>query len=423
MTACSNIEIITFGCRLNTSESEMMGRLAREADLKNTVIVNTCAVTMEATRQARQAIRRARRDRPDAKIIVTGCAAQIDPERFANMTEVDVVLGNNEKLRASSYSRSLASSPPRVHVNDIMKVTEAPYHQIESFPGRTRATVQIQNGCGHRCTFCVIPYGRGNSRSVPVDTVLEQVRRFVDNGIHEVVLTGVDLTAYGRDLPGRVTLGGIMAKILHHVPTLRRLRLSSIDFIEVDDELFRLIAENDRVMPHLHLSLQSGDNLILKRMKRRHTREEAVHFCLRVREARPEVTFGADLIVGFPTETETMFRNTCGLVDQCGLTWLHVFPFSPRPGTPAARMPQLSGKIIKDRARRLRNKGASNVQAHLAHYGRRQGELLLETDRRGKLADFTTLRLDEPCGGEPGTLLQVYVTGYAFNELTGVPAA
>lgn len=422
MTARSNIEIITFGCRLNAFESEMMRLRAREANLEDAVIVNTCAVTAEAARQARQAIRRARRDRPDAKIIVTGCAAQIEPARFAGMMEVDAVLGNDEKLRASSYSHSITDPRRRVQVNDIMQVTETPYHQIDSFRGQTRAAVQIQNGCDHRCTFCVIPYGRGNSRSVPADTVIGQVRRFVDNGIHEVVLTGVDLTAYGHDLPGQMTLGRITAEILDRVPALHRLRLSSIDFIEVDDELFRLIAENDRVMPHLHLSLQSGDNLILKRMKRRHTREQAVRFCSRVREARPEVTFGADLIVGFPTETETMFKNTCDVTDECGLTWLHVFPFSPRPGTPAARMPQLPGKIIKERARRLRNKGASHVQAHLARYGRRQGELLLETERRGKLADFTPLRLEEPCGGEPGTLLQVHVTGHAFNELTGVPA-
>ncbi len=422
MTAPQDIDVITFGCRLNAFESEVMRNHARSVGLDRAVIVNTCAVTAEATRQARQTIRRVRRKHPDAPIIVTGCAAQIEPERFANMDEVDLVLGNDEKMRSESFSHALVSSDVRMHVHDIMQVTETAHHLIDSFEGRARAAVQIQNGCDHRCTFCIIPYGRGNSRSVPAGAVIDQVRRFADNGLHEVVLTGVDLTAYGRDLPGQLTLGRLVTKILQHVPALKRLRLSSIDSIEVDDELFRLITENERVMPHLHLSLQSGDNLILKRMKRRHTREDAIVFCAAVRDTRPEVTFGADLIVGFPTETAEMFANTLDLVDECGLTWLHVFPYSPRPGTPAARMPQVNGAVIKERSQRLREVRARRVEAHLEHYRGHTADVLMETNSQGRLADYTKLRLAEPDEHAPGRLMAVRVTGLSQNELTGVPA-
>jgi threonylcarbamoyladenosine tRNA methylthiotransferase MtaB len=423
VTTSQDIDVITFGCRLNAFESEVMRDHARRAGLDRAVIVNTCAVTAEAARQARQTIRRARRENPHAQIIVTGCAAQIEPERFADMSEVDLVLGNEEKMRPASFLHAFVSSNVRMHVQDIMRVTETAPHLIDSFEGRVRAAVQIQNGCDHRCAFCIIPYGRGNSRSVPVGTVIDQVRRFVDSSYYEIVLTGVDLTAYGRDLPGQATLGRLVGQILNHVPDLQRLRLSSIDSIEVDDELFRLITDNERVMPHLHLSLQSGDNLILKRMKRRHTREDAIAFCVSVREARPDVTFGADLMVGFPTETEAMFESTLDLVEACGLTWLHVFPFSPRPGTPAEHMPQVDGGVIKGRARHLREVGAQMVEAHLARYRNRTARVLMETDTHGRLADFTKMRLANPFVAEPGTLMTARFNGFSLEELTGVPAS
>ncbi|MFP4004563.1 MAG: tRNA (N(6)-L-threonylcarbamoyladenosine(37)-C(2))-methylthiotransferase MtaB, partial [Alphaproteobacteria bacterium] len=344
-------DIITFGCRLNTYESEVMRAHAGEAGLEDAVIVNTCAVTAEAVRQARQAIRRARRNRPGARIIVTGCAAQIDPGRFARMPEVDSVLGNEEKLHARTFEEiGRTGVNEKVRVNDIMSVRETAGHLVPGFEGRTRAFVQVQNGCDHRCTFCVIPYGRGNARSVPAGAVVEQVRALVANGYREVVLTGVDITSYGTDLPGRPRLGSLVARILKLAPELERLRLSSIDSVEADETLVDLVANEKRLMPHLHLSLQSGDNMILKRMKRRHAREDAILLCERLHRARPDIVFGADLIAGFPTETEEMFRNTLRLVDECGLTWLHVFPFSPRPGTPAARMPQLDGATIRARA-------------------------------------------------------------------------
>jgi threonylcarbamoyladenosine tRNA methylthiotransferase MtaB len=355
-------KLVTFGCRLNAYESEVMRAHAAAAGLEDAVIINTCAVTAEAERQARQAIRRARRDAPDARIIVTGCAAQIDPAGYAAMDEVDQVLGNAEKLRAESF----AGTPEvRVLVNDIMAVGEAAPHLIKGFEERTRAFVQVQQGCDHRCTFCIIPYGRGNSRSVPMGLVVEQVRALARAGVAEVVLTGVDITSYGGDLPGRPSLGRMVRRLLAQVPELNRLRLSSIDAVELDDDIFRLLAEEPRFMPHLHLSLQSGDDLILKRMKRRHLREDALRLIARARAARPDVVLGADLIAGFPTETEAMFENSLRLIDDGGLTHLHVFPYSARPGTPAARMPQVPVAERRARAARLRRAGEAALGAFL----------------------------------------------------------
>ena len=345
------VEIVTFGCRLNTYESEVMRREAEAAGLggldDGAVIFNTCAVTGEAVRQARQSIRKARRDRPNARIIVTGCAAQTDPASFAAMDEVDLVLGNEEKLSAQNY-RALpdfgVNDTEKARVNDIMSVRETAAHMVDAIEGRARAFVQVQNGCDHRCTFCIIPYGRGNSRSVPMGAVVEQVRRLADNGYAEIVLTGVDMTSYGADLPGSPKLGRLVKTILRQVPDVRRLRLSSIDSIEADEDLLEAIAGEPRLMPHLHLSLQAGDDMILKRMKRRHLRDNSIRFCAEVRKLRPDIVFGADIIAGFPTETEAMFQNSLDIVEECGLTHLHVFPFSPRAGTPAARMPQLAAK-------------------------------------------------------------------------------
>ncbi len=361
----SDIEIITFGCRLNAYESEVMREHASAAGVTDAVIVNTCAVTAEAVRQARQAIRKARRDRPDAKIVVTGCAAQIDPDRFAAMDEVDRVIGNQEKMQAATFQGLCVEDSEKIAVNDIMSVTETAGHLIEGFGNRARAYVQIQNGCDHRCTFCIIPYGRGNSRSVPAGEVVAQVRRLVENGYAEIVLTGVDMTAYGADLPGDMTLGKLVRSVLKLVPELPRLRISSIDSIEADPALIAAIAEEERLMPHLHLSLQAGDDLTLKRMKRRHARADSVAFCAAMRKARPDIVFGADIIAGFPTETEAMFANSLSLVDDCGLTFLHVFPFSAREGTPAARMPQVNGAVVSRRAADLRAKGVAALKGHL----------------------------------------------------------
>ncbi|MGI9464801.1 MAG: tRNA (N(6)-L-threonylcarbamoyladenosine(37)-C(2))-methylthiotransferase MtaB, partial [Aestuariivirgaceae bacterium] len=341
-------QVITFGCRLNTYESEVMRSHAKACGLDDAVIINTCAVTAEAQRQARQAIRRARRDNPDSRIIVTGCAAQIDPDGFAGMDEVDHVLGNEEKLQAESYAFGVEREE-KVQVNDIMSVTETAGHLIDGFAGRTRAFVQIQNGCDHRCTFCIIPFGRGNSRSVPAGDVVRQIQVLLENGYKEIVLTGVDITSYGADLPGTPSLGNLVRRILKTVPALPRLRLSSIDSIEADAELMAAFAEEDRLMPHVHLSVQSGDDMILKRMKRRHLRADSIAFCNELRDLRPDVVFGADIIAGFPTETEEMFDGSLRLVEECGLTFLHVFPYSARPGTPAARMPQVPGDIVKRR--------------------------------------------------------------------------
>ncbi|MDA0338542.1 MAG: tRNA (N(6)-L-threonylcarbamoyladenosine(37)-C(2))-methylthiotransferase MtaB [Proteobacteria bacterium] len=359
----SGPELITFGCRLNTLESEVIRSQAQSAD--DTIIVNTCAVTASAVRQARQSIRSARRRRPDAQIVVTGCAAQLDPTAFANMPEVDRVLGNQEKLQPASLDFGVAMSE-RVQVNDIMSVTETAGHLVDGLDGRTRAFVQVQNGCDHRCTFCIIPFARGNSRSVPMGAVIDQCRRLIDNGYQEIVLTGVDITAYGTDLPGSNSLGTLVQKILMALPDLPRLRLSSIDSVEVDAPLLDAITSETRLMPHLHLSLQAGDDMVLKRMKRRHNREQSVAFCDSIRAARPDVVFGADLIAGFPTETDAMFENTLNAVDEAGLTYLHVFPYSSRPGTPAAKMPMVPGELVRERAARLRAKGQERKAAFFA---------------------------------------------------------
>jgi threonylcarbamoyladenosine tRNA methylthiotransferase MtaB len=389
-------EVITFGCRLNSFESEVMRGHAEAAGLSDTIIVNTCAVTAEAERQARQAIRRARRERPEANIIVTGCAAQIDPAAYAGMAEVDQVLGNSEKMDAASF---LGQSGP-VLVNDIMSVRETAGHLqqghfVEGLEGRARAFLQVQQGCDHRCTFCIIPFGRGPSRSVGIGAIVDQARALVDNGCSEIVLTGVDITSFGGDLPGKPTLGEMMRRLLQSVPDLQRLRISSIDAVEVDDDLFDLIANEPRLMPHLHLSLQAGDDMILKRMKRRHTRSDAVEFCARVRAVRPDVVFGADLIAGFPTETDEMFENTLALVEDCGLTYLHVFPYSERGDTPAAKMPPVDKTVRKARAARLRAKGEAALEKYLADQVGRSDAVLMETPTRGRTRGFASVEIED----------------------------
>jgi threonylcarbamoyladenosine tRNA methylthiotransferase MtaB len=356
-------EVVTFGCRLNTYESQVMKDLAMQAGLDNAIIINTCAVTSEAERQARQTIRKLRRENPDAEIIVTGCGVQINPEKYADMPEVSRVIGNDEKMQAASYAKDIDHE--RVLVNDIMSVKETAAHLISGFDGKARAFVQIQNGCDHRCTFCTIPYGRGNSRSVPVGEIVNQIKILIENGYPEIALTGVDITAYGADLPGKPTLGQMVRRLLNLVPNLKRLRLSSLDPVEMDEDLWDLIATEPRLLPHLHMSLQAGDDMILKRMKRRHLRNDAIGFCKKARELRPDCVFGVDLIAGFPTETEEMFQNTLKIVEDCDLTFLHVFPYSPRPGTPAARMPQVTSSTIKERAALLREKGQHAIKAHV----------------------------------------------------------
>ncbi|MGB6767309.1 MAG: tRNA (N(6)-L-threonylcarbamoyladenosine(37)-C(2))-methylthiotransferase MtaB [Methyloceanibacter sp.] len=411
----SDIEIITFGCRLNAYESEVMRKHAADADLEGAVIVNTCAVTQESVRQARQAIRKARREHPEAKIVVTGCAAQIDPAHFAAMEEVDHIIGNHEKTEAATFRGLGCGDTERVKVNDIMSVKGTAGHLIEGFGGQARAYVQVQNGCDHRCTFCIIPYGRGPSRSVPAGEVVAQVRTLVANGYAEIVLTGVDITAYGADLPGEMTLGKLVTKILKLVPELTRLRLSSIDSVEVDDALLKAIAEEERLMPHLHLSLQAGDDLTLKRMKRRHFRADAVSFCEQVRRLRPDMVFGADLIAGFPTESDAMFAGSLSLVDDCGLTFLHVFPFSARPGTPAARMRQLHGAVIAERAAALRKRGVAALRRHLENAKGRHIQVLMESVGRGRAGDFTPVAIEAPAGGPK--LLDAVVSGHDGSAL------
>jgi threonylcarbamoyladenosine tRNA methylthiotransferase MtaB len=403
----NGVEILTFGCRLNAYESEGIRARAKDAGLEDAIIVNTCAVTAEAVRQSRQAIRKARRENPSTQIIVTGCAAQIEPETYAAMPEVTRVLGNQEKLEAKSYARDFLVDAPRVIVNDIMAAKETAPQFVDRFPEHTRAILQVQNGCDHRCTFCIIPYGRGNSRSVGAGAVVEEARRLVAAGYNEIVLSGVDLTAYGADLPGSPTLGALTARILKHVPELARLRLSSIDSIEADETLLRLIGDEERLMPHFHLSVQSGDNLILKRMKRRHTREDTIAFCDTVRRLRPDVAFGADLIAGFPTETDIMFQNTLALVDEAGLSYLHVFPFSPRDGTPAARMPQLPKQTIKERARMLREKGEAAFAARLAKLVGTEQELLVEKRSLGRTRCFASVAF--AANAEPGRLIRTRI--------------
>jgi threonylcarbamoyladenosine tRNA methylthiotransferase MtaB len=427
----ADVEILTLGCRLNAYESEAMRALAGEAQLANAVIVNTCAVTGEAVRQARQTIRRARRERPDAEIIVTGCAAQIDPASFAAMPEVSRVIGNAEKMRAEHFR----DAHERVSVSDIMAVRETAHHLIDGFHDRTRAYVQVQNGCDHRCTFCIIPYGRGNSRSAPAGDVVEQVRRLAAYGVPEVVLTGVDLTSWGADLPGQPQLGALVARILKLVPELPMLRLSSIDAIEMDAQLFDLVAQHERVAPYLHLSLQHGDDLILKRMKRRHTRGQAIELCQRLKAARPEIALGADLIGGFPTETEAAFANTLSLIDECAIAFVHAFPFSPREGTPAARMPQVDRRVVKARAARLREAGAAALRRHLDRWVGREATALIERDGFARLPDFTQVQYGPPpppanvsvCsndagGGAGGRYLRLRFTAHDGAHLLGAPA-
>jgi threonylcarbamoyladenosine tRNA methylthiotransferase MtaB len=390
----SDPQIITLGCRLNAYESEVMRRHATDAGLDDCVIVNTCAVTSEAVKRAEQTIRKLRRDNPGARLIVTGCAAQIEPERFAEIDGVDHVIGNAEKLEAKTF-RSLATHDlERVVVNDIMTVKENALHMLDSFGSRARAWVQIQNGCDHRCTFCIIPMGRGPSRSVPAGDVVAQARTLVEAGYREIVLTGVDITSYGADLPGNASLGRLVKQVLAHVPEMVRLRLSSIDQVEADEHLLDAIATEPRLMPHLHLSMQAGDNLILKRMKRRHLRDDAIRFCETVRSLRPDVIFGADLIAGFPTETDEMFENTLDIVERCGLTYLHVFPFSPREGTPAARMPQIDRRVVKERAARLREVGDKVHARYLDGLKGQRIELLMEHNGIGRTPQFAEVRVD-----------------------------
>ncbi|WP_417414912.1 tRNA (N(6)-L-threonylcarbamoyladenosine(37)-C(2))-methylthiotransferase MtaB [Hoeflea sp.] len=417
----SGVRVLTFGCRLNTYESETMRKAAETAGLNNAILVNTCAVTADAVRQARQTIRRARRDNPHARIVVSGCAAQTEPETFARMDEVDAVIGNEAKGQAATYRKLPdfgVSESEKIRVNDIMSVRETAPQMIEAVEGHARAFVQVQNGCDHRCTFCVIPYGRGNSRSVPMGAVVEQIEKLVDNGYQEAVITGVDATSYGADLPGSPTLGTLAATILRQVPELRRLRLSSIDSIEVDDTLMDLIANEPRFMPHLHLSLQHGDDLILKRMKRRHGRDDAVQFCRQVRDLRPGFAFGADLIAGFPTETEDMFARSLELIDECGIAFLHVFPYSPRQGTPAARMPQLDRGLIKQRAARLRQRGEQAYDAHLSAMAAagQTHTVLVEFSGTARTENFTPVVAPDAPRGQ---MALVRVNGRTADHLTG----
>jgi threonylcarbamoyladenosine tRNA methylthiotransferase MtaB len=409
--------MITLGCRLNAYESEVMRKNAVEAGLDDTIIVNTCAVTAEAVRQATQTIRKLRREHPASRIIVTGCAAQIEPERFAALEEVDHVVGNAEKMKPETFVGFCTSGSERVQVDDIMSVRETAGHLIDGFGSRTRAYVQVQNGCDHRCTFCIIPFGRGPSRSVPAGEVVAQIRRLVEHGCREVVLTGVDITSYGADLPGDPTLGSLVRQVLKLVPELERLRLSSIDQVEADAHLLRAIAEEERLMPHLHLSMQAGDDMILKRMKRRHSRADAVRFCADVRRMRPDTVFGADLIAGFPTETDEMFESSLSVVDDCDLTYLHVFPFSPRNGTPAARMPQVERRVVKNRAARLRAKGDIALSRFLDGQAGAEVELLVEHDGIGRTRQFAEMRL--PSGVAAGAMVRARVNGHDGQRLTG----
>jgi threonylcarbamoyladenosine tRNA methylthiotransferase MtaB len=417
-----SLEVLTFGCRLNVSESELVRRHGEAAGLEDTVIVNSCAVTGEAVRKAQQAIRRLKRERPGIRVVVTGCAAQTEPETFAIMHEVDQVLGNHAKLAADTWveAKRVADfgigAEQKIRIDDLESVRETALHLVDSYEGHVRAFVQVQNGCDHRCTFCIIPYGRGPSRSVPMGEIVDQVRRLVENEYREVVLTGVDLTAWGLDLPGAPRLGMLVRAILRHVPELSRLRISSIDPVEADADLMRAIAEEERLMPHLHLSLQHGDDLILKRMKRRHLRADAVAFCHEVRRLRQDIVFGADLIAGFPTESENHFRNSLSLADDCGLTFLHIFPYSPRKGTPAARMPQHARQIVKERASRLRERGETMLRRHFAsEIGRRRRVLAEGVGMEGHSEHFARVALARPA--PRGTILEVTISGHDGRRL------
>ncbi|OIQ33798.1 MAG: tRNA (N(6)-L-threonylcarbamoyladenosine(37)-C(2))-methylthiotransferase MtaB [Roseobacter sp. MedPE-SWchi] len=410
----------TLGCRLNAYETEAMKELSQQAGLEDLVVVNTCAVTAEAVRKSRQEIRRLRRDNPKARIVVTGCAAQTEPETFAQMAEVDTVIGNTEKMQPETWNGMAANfigETEKVQVDDIMSVTETAGHLIDGFGTRSRAYVQVQNGCDHRCTFCIIPYGRGNSRSVPAGVVIDQIKRLVDKGYNEVVLTGVDLTSWGADLPATPKLGDLVMRILKLVPDLPRLRISSIDSIEVDENLMQAIATEPRLMPHLHLSLQHGDDMILKRMARRHLRDDAIRFCDEALKLRPEMTFGADIIAGFPTETEAHFENSLKLVTDCNLTWLHVFPYSKRTGTPAAKIPkQVNGTVIKSRAARLRAAGETQVQSHLAAQIGKTHQVLMENPHMGRTEQFTEVSFASP--QQEGQIVTAMVRGHDGSQLT-----
>ena len=414
------VEVVTFGCRLNAYESEAIKARAAEAQLRDAVVVNTCAVTAEAVRQSRQMIRKLRREHPGRRILVTGCAAQVQPETYAAMAEVDAVLGNREKLTAQAYADFGMTQSERIKVNDIMSLRETAAQMVDHFEGRTRAFLQVQNGCDHRCTFCIIPFGRGPSRSVPMGSVVAEARRLTESGFAEIVLTGVDLTSYGVDLPGAASLGALVEKLLRLVPEMKRLRLSSIDSIEADERLMRMIAEEERLMPHFHLSAQSGDDMTLKRMKRRHSRADTIRFCEEVRRLRPEAAFGADLIAGFPTESEAMFENSLKLVEDAGLSFLHVFPFSSRAGTPAAKMPQLPRELVKERAARLRARGAQALSARLQSLEGSRQMVLLEREGLGRTPCFTQVSVE--AAPPPGTLISVTITGYHRDHLTGIAA-
>jgi len=439
MTQRSEPELVTFGCRLNTYESEVMRTHAKNAGLDDAIIFNTCAVTKEAERQARQAIRRARRENPDAKIIVTGCSAQINPQTYAAMGEVDQIIGNDLKLKADTWGHIPPSIPPvnggedeatgfgrggeqreqyaRVMVNDIMAVKETAGHLIEGVEGHARAFIQVQNGCDHRCTFCIIHYGRSNSRSVPIGEITEQVITLVAQGYNEIVFTGVDVTSYGHDLPGTPMLGQMIRRVLALVPELPRLRLSSLDPVEIDDDLWTLIAEEPRLMPHLHLSLQAGDDMILKRMKRRHLRQDVIDVCARARSYRPDMVFGADIIAGFPTETEDMFSNTLNIVEECDLTFLHVFPYSEREGTPAARMPQVEKAARKQRAARLRSAGQTQMQKFLKQHINKERQVVVEQNNIGRTEHFAAVRLETDLS--VGALAKIKTTSIDGEYLLG----
>jgi threonylcarbamoyladenosine tRNA methylthiotransferase MtaB len=421
-----SVEIVTFGCRLNAFESEVVLREAENAGLTETVIINSCAVTNEAVAQARQSIRRLKRERPSARIVVTGCAAQTQAGMFAGMAEVDRVLGNDDKMRGKAWRAARVAldqaatfgveASEKIAVADIMAVREMAPHLVDGFQkGLPRVFVQVQNGCDHRCTFCIIPYGRGNSRSVPMGAVVDQVRALVARGHAEIVLTGVDLTSYGADLPGAPKLGQLTKQILRHVPELKRLRISSVDSVEVDRDLLDVIADDARLMPHLHLSLQSGDDLILKRMKRRHSRKDAIDFCAQLRRLRPDIALGADIIAGFPTETGDMFARSMDLVEECDLTFLHVFPYSPRPGTPAARMPQVNGIEIRERARRLRAAGEAALRRRLASEIGAPRHVLIESATQGRTEHFIPVAIS---GETSGAVRSLKITGHDGARLT-----
>ncbi len=444
--------MITLGCRLNMAESEAMRQLAGgEGDL---VIVNSCAVTNEAVRQTRQSIRKAKGARPEARVIVTGCAAQVDPASFAAMPEVSRVIGNREKLEPASFRRrpesqrvkgvephvpeipAFAGMTEKVRVSDIMAVRETAPHLAAGFGDRARAFVEVQNGCDHRCTFCIIPFGRGNSRSVPAGPIVDRVKALVDQGFAEVVLTGVDVTSYGPDLPGSPSLGSLVERILRHVPDLPRLRLSSLDCIELDERLFEIATGEPRLMPHLHMSFQAGDDLVLKRMKRRHSRAEAVETVARLKEKRPEIAIGADLIAGFPTETDEMHENSLRLIDDCDIVMGHIFPFSPNRGTPAARMPRVPPPVVKERARRLREAPARRRAAWLEGLVGTGQKVLIERDGRGHAENFAPVQLRHPSEGwgpsgarmdaglrwHDGEVVAMRITSLESDTLVGVPA-